>query len=100
MTGAKDAVELARLLNAARVTPVAVRQVASVVRTAGASAVLDLGDAILTRADGSRLLARAISTRQDAGEDDAQIRDWLRTVAQMQQAVGQDAAPVRDVEPE
>lgn len=98
MTAARDAVELARRLNAAHVAPGATRQVAAVVRTAGARAVLGLGDAILTRADGSRLLAEAISDRRAAGEDDAAVRAWLRAVADAQEVVGTGSVPVTPAE--
>lgn len=96
MTGAREAVELARRLNAATVSPGATRQVAAVVRTAGAAAVLRLGDEILTRADGSRLVAHGIRARLAAGDDDEGVRAWLRSVADAQEVVGTRSVPVTD----
>lgn len=96
MGGARDAVELARRLNAAHVSPAATRQVAAVVRTAGAGAVLRLGDEILTRTDGSRLIARGIRARLTAGDDDSAVRAWLRAVADAQDVVGTDSVRVAE----
>lgn len=94
MSGARDAVELARQLNAASVSPAATRQVAAVVRTAGAAAVLLLGDEMLTRPDGARLLASGIRARLAAGDDDDAVRTWLRGVADAQDVVGTSSVPV------
>ncbi|WP_454084039.1 hypothetical protein [Georgenia sp. Marseille-Q6866] len=98
MTGPREAVELARRLNAAAVAPAATRQVAAVVRTAGAASVLGLGDEMLTRPDGSRLLAGGIRARLAAGDDDAGVRAWLRAVADAQEVVGTASVPVADAE--
>lgn len=100
MSAAHDAVELARRLNAAAVSPNATRQVAAVVRTAGATAVARLGDQLLTRVEGSRVLAGGIRSRQALGEDDGEIRAWLRSVADAQEVVGARSAPVTDAERE
>ncbi|MCM3660591.1 hypothetical protein M3148_06225 [Georgenia satyanarayanai] len=98
MTGPREAVALARRLNAAAVAPTATRQVAAVVRTAGAASVLRLGDEMLTRPDGSRLLAGGIRARLAAGDDDAAVRVWLRAVADAQEVVGTTSVPVADAE--
>lgn len=92
---ARAAVELARTLNEHDVPPSVTRQVAAVVRTAGPSAVIDLGDRIFTRPEPGTEISEVLRRGAAGGMSPVALQEWLRSVADIQATLPADSVPVR-----